>query len=157
MEKTSSPSWATISILRQLFASHVPDTLVTDNGPCFANKEFETFMMANGIKHMRTAHYQQVSNGLVERAVQTIENGLRKFTSGPLELRLARLLLQYRITPHATAGVFPSELLMGWQIQSQLDLVHPGIMEHVSKCQNEQAKGKGSQIGTFSVGEKHLV
>ena len=36
---TSSTSWATISILRQLFASHgVPDTLVTDDGPCFTSK-----------------------------------------------------------------------------------------------------------------------
>ena len=49
---TSSTSWATISILRQFFGSHsVPDTLVTENSPCFASKEFETFMMANGIKH----------------------------------------------------------------------------------------------------------
>ena len=80
--KISATSWATISILRQFFGSHsVPDTLVTENSPCFASKEFETSMMANDIKHMRTAPYHPASNGLSRRAVQTIKNGVRKLTS----------------------------------------------------------------------------
>ena len=106
---------------------------------------------------MRTAPYHLASNGLAKRAVQTLKNGLRKLTSGPLELRVAQFFLQYRITRHATTGVSSSELLIGRRIQSRLDLVHPGIMEHVSKYQNQQANSKGSRIGTFSVGEKVFV
>ena len=43
---------STIEILRKLFSSYgLPETLVSDNGPGFASKEFEEFAKANGIRH----------------------------------------------------------------------------------------------------------
>ena len=48
------------------------DTLVSDNGSCFTSKEFELFYKSSGIVHLKSATYFRVTNGLAERAVQSI-------------------------------------------------------------------------------------
>ena len=63
----------------------LPETIVTDNGPCFVSAEFETFLVRNGIKHLTSAPYHPSSNGLAERAVQLVKRGLKKTTSGSMK------------------------------------------------------------------------
>ena len=81
-------------------------------------------MRRNGIKHLTTAPYHPSSNGLAERAVQTVIEGLKRRT-GPLETRLPRFLLKYHVTRQATKGIVPTELLMGRRIHTHLDLLYP--------------------------------
>ena len=156
---SSTTSSATVGVLWRLFSTHgTPDTLVSDNAACFASTEFETFVRKNGIQHVRSAPYHPASNGLGKRAVQVVKSGLKKSkTAGSLECRLARLLFRYRITPHATTGVSPSELLMGRRIQSSLDLLHPGVVERVEREQLRQVESKGGQHRTFSIGQAVYV
>ena len=60
-------SHSTAEALRMLFATHgIPETLVSDNGPCFASAEVAAFLKENGIEHVRAAPYHPTSNGLVE-------------------------------------------------------------------------------------------
>ena len=106
----SATSQTTINQLRTLFTTHgLPEVLVSDNGTSFTSAEFIEFMKRNSIRHVRTSPYHPSPNGLVERAVKTVKEGLKK--SGYFECQLARLLFQYRITPHSTTGVAPAELL----------------------------------------------
>ena len=73
----------TIEQLRIIFAMHgLPRKVVTDNGPTFTSEQFRNFMSLNGIAHMTTAPYHPSSNGLAERAVQTVKQGLKR-TAGP--------------------------------------------------------------------------
>ena len=58
--------------------------MVTDNAPYFVSEEIELFFKQNGIHHPTSLPYHPASNGLVERAVQTIKKGLRKVTEGTL-------------------------------------------------------------------------
>ena len=44
---------------------------MTDNGPQFVSDDFERFLKANGIRHIRTASYHPASNGQAERFVQS--------------------------------------------------------------------------------------
>ena len=70
----SITSAKTIEKLRIIFSTHgLPRKVVTDNGPSFISQEFKEFIEANGIKHVTTAPYHPSSNGLVERAVQTVK------------------------------------------------------------------------------------
>lgn len=78
----------------------------------FTSSEFRQFLQQNGIEHVRSTPYHSSSNGLAERAIQTVEEGVRKMT-GPLEVRLARFLFKNRATPQATTGISPAELPMG--------------------------------------------
>lgn len=47
---------------------------------------------------MTSAPYHPASNGLAERAVQIIKQGLKKETKGDIHTRLAKVLFSYRIT-----------------------------------------------------------
>ena len=81
----TSTSMVTIEKLRQSFAIHgLPETLVSDNGTCFTSLEFEVFMKKNGIWHIRSAPFHPAANGLAERAVQTLKQGLKKTLGGTL-------------------------------------------------------------------------
>jgi len=106
----SSPSAEqAIRVLRHVFSTHgLPEVLVSDNGSAFTSAQFQTFVKLNGFRHVKSAPYHPASNGLAERAVQTVKEALKK-TTGDLETRLARFLFQYRLTPHSTTGQLPAE------------------------------------------------
>eukprot|EP00731_Ephydatia_muelleri_P001907 Em0001g1907a len=156
----SISSSAIIEKLRSIFAIHgLPDKLVTDNGPAFISSEFKTFMDYNGIVHIRSAPYHPSTNGLAERAVQTLKDGLRCIKDGTIETRLARFLSKYRLTPHSTTGLSPSEMLLGRCPRSRLDLMNPDLTQKVlsnqlqQKCTHDNSK----QARSFKVGEEVYV
>ena len=119
--------------LRTLFVTHgLPEVLVSDNSTPFTSGEFAEFVRRNGIRHVRTAPYHPSSNGLAERAVKMVKEGLRKTAKvWSLECQLAGLLFQYRITLHSTTGVAPAELLFNRQIRSHISQVQPDLSSHV--------------------------
>ena len=153
----SATSSTVIEISRGLFAQFgLPEVLVTDNGPCFVSEEFETFLAKNGIKHITSAPFHPATNGLAERAVQTVKRGLKKETNGSMKSRLAKVLMAYRIAPQSTTGVSPSQLLFGRRIRSRLDLLLPTVRERVEKRQGQQkmAHDNARARRTFEKGEK---
>ena len=119
----------TIEHLRTLFATHgIPEVLVSDNGTQFTSAEFEELMRKNGIRHVRVSPYHPSSNGMAERAVKTLKEGLKKCgNTESLQCRISHILFHYRITPHSTTGVPPAELLFGRRIRSHLDQVKPDL------------------------------
>ena len=120
-----------------MFSTHgLPRVVVSDNGSVFTSSEFQQFMAKKGIHHIRTAPYHPASNGLAERAVQTVKEGLRELFSGCLETNLSPFLFQYRLTPHTTTGQSPAQLLLGRRPRSHLDLLHPDLtfcVEHKAR------------------------
>ena len=46
-----------------------PDTLVTDNGPCYTSKEFQMLMQSMSINQITNSPHYPQSNGLVEKFV----------------------------------------------------------------------------------------
>ena len=58
-----------VRVLKDIFArSGLPEEIVSDNGPQFVSKEFETFLNKNGIRHVRSSPYHPQSNGKIERS-----------------------------------------------------------------------------------------
>ena len=111
-----------------IFATHeLPRKLVTGNGPSFTSEEFRSFLSGNGITQITTAPYHPSSNGLAERAVQTVKQGLKCTPGGSLQERLSKFLLTYRITPQSTTGVPPATLLMGCRLRTRLDQLFPDL------------------------------
>ena len=103
------------------------------------SEEFQSFIKRNGIRHRTTAPYHPATNGLAERAVQVIKNGLKRYQQGDFELRLTRTLFKYRNTPHSTTGVTPSELLMGRKPRTLTDLLIPSLSKRVQEKQLKQS------------------
>ena len=133
----STTSNATIEKLREIFATHgLPATLVSDNGSNFTSSEFEEFMKRNGIKHIKVAPYHPASNGLAERAVRLLKEGVEKMGEGSIQNKISRFLLRYRTTPHSTTGVPPAELLMKRKLHTQLDRIFPSVADRVRSKQS---------------------
>ena len=103
-------------------------------------------MKKNGIRHKTSALYHPATNGLAERAVQVVKNGLRKNREGDFDLRLTRALYLYRFTPHATTGASPSELFLGRKLKTHMDLIHPDLSEKVLEKQKDQRVGHNRKV-----------
>ena len=88
----------------------------------------------NGIRHIKVSPHHPASNGLAERAVQTVKSGISKMEGGNLQSKVTRFLARYRITPQTTTGISPSQLLMKRRIRSRLDLLNPILSKKVFGC-----------------------
>lgn len=131
----------TIDKLRAVFATHgLPETIVSDNGSVFKCAEFEQFTRGNGIRHVFTAPYHPASNGLAERAVQSFKQAMKCMDGMDINTKLSQFLFKYRLTPHTSTGQSPSQLLMGRQLRSRLDLVNPDLEARVKRAQIRQAE-----------------
>lgn len=136
----SATTLATIAKLRTTFATFgLPETVVSDNGSVFRSAEFVAFLASNGIQHVTTAPYHPASNGLAERAVQTIKNMLQKQPNAPLRVQLDRALFAYRNLINETTGKTPAELMFGRRLRTRLDSLLQGPHQRVVEKQ-EQAK-----------------
>ena len=127
--------------MRKIFAANgLPQQVMSDNGPQFASSEFAMFMKMNGIKHIRCAPYHPSSNGAAERFVQTFKKAMKAGEGGtvPLSQRLSSFLLTYRTMPHATTNEMPSQLFMGRNIRTILDLLKPSCHKRISDKQAQQ-------------------
>jgi len=111
----AATSYSTFEHLQTFFATYgIPEVVVSENSSPFTSAEFSHFMTRNGIRHVKISPYHPSSNRMAERAVKTFKKGLKKCgNSESIECCLARMLFQYRITPHSTTGVSPAELLFG--------------------------------------------
>ena len=140
---TAATSQATVKKMREVFVTHgLPDEIVTDNGTHFTGTEFQRFMTQNGIRHIKVTPYHPSSNGFAERAVQVFKDAMKKSAATPadVETKLTQFLFWYRITPHATTGIAPAELLMHRRPKSHLDLLHPSVASRVSDRQECQKR-----------------
>ena len=92
---TSTTATKMIQILRTFARYGIPDSIVSDNGSQFISSEFQQFCKMNGIRHILVAAYHPKSNGLAERAVKIVKDGLKKMSEGTMEDRIARFLIMY--------------------------------------------------------------
>ena len=138
---------STVHRLRRMFAMHgLPKVMVTDNGPAFVGDAFEKFCLRNRIRHVPTAPYHPASNGQVERVVRTFKETMKKLRAGDIETKVNRLLFKYRMTPHTTTGVSPSQLMLKREIRTPFHLMQPG-------SQSTPKADVTSKVRKFKVGD----
>jgi len=93
-----------------------PAEIITDNGPAFKG-EFRDFCRRRLINQRFITEDVPRSNGLAERAVQTVKNALRKFAAEKHNALdwdtygLAAILTGYRMTPHAATRHSPARVV----------------------------------------------
>jgi RNase H-like domain found in reverse transcriptase/Reverse transcriptase (RNA-dependent DNA polymerase)/Integrase zinc binding domain/Integrase core domain len=133
-----STSGRVIKYIRECISRFgIPDTIVSDNGPQFISAEFAAFCKSNGIRHSKSSAYHPRSNGEAERFVRSFKNAL-KDTKHDTDLTLSNFLLTYRITPHSTTGVSPTELLLKKKPKTVLDLMRPDVATTTRSNQEKQ-------------------
>ena len=162
VEMSQTSTSRTITVLRQLFATHgIPEQIVTDNGSQFTSEDFTKFVKSNGIRHSLSSPYHPASNGEAERFVRTFKEAMKTSNNNGLTLahRINNFLLTYRTTPHTTTGTPPSELLMGRTLRTRWDIMKPDVGQRVCWCQAKQKEGKdnNSKLRHFMMGQSVMV
>ena len=118
----SETSNAIIPQLKSIFSEHgIPRELYTDNGPCYASKEFQSFAAKWGFRHLTSSPHFPQSNGFIERLVGTVKSVLKKCQATRHDPQLAFLFL--RSTPVDNHLPSPAEILYERPIRSTLPFV----------------------------------
>lgn len=124
----SATSALVIDFLEGIFAREgYPERLHTDNGSQFCSTEFQHFLRAGGVRHLRSSPYSPQSCGMVERLNRTVKDAV--MTSRALGQSVATyvrsFLMNYRATPHPGTGQSPFQLLRGHEMRTPLDILSP--------------------------------
>uniref|UniRef100_A0A8C9TGR2 Gypsy retrotransposon integrase-like protein 1 n=1 Tax=Scleropages formosus TaxID=113540 RepID=A0A8C9TGR2_SCLFO len=156
----STTSAKTIEVLRHLFAAYgLPQEVVTDNGPQFTSREFEQFLLLNGVKHTESPAYHPASNGLAERLVQNLKRTLAKNRAvggKTLQHCVANFLYNYRNMPHSTTHKTPGELFLKRSVRTRLSLIRPRFSQALN-CASPAKTEEPCRVRTFTVGQHVLV
>lgn len=117
VNKMSSKTASSVcSTLRNIFTTHgIPMEIVSDNGPPFTSEEVINFAKKYDIQLTTSSPYYPRSNGMVERAVQTVKGLMTKSIRDAEDPFLA--VLTYNTTPKQDFPA-PCELLMGRKLRT---------------------------------------
>ena len=81
-----------INHCKSQFSRHgIPDVLISDNGPQFSSHEFQQFVKHYQIDHHTSSVYHPQSNGMAEKAVQTVKRLIKKATHDGNDPSIARV------------------------------------------------------------------
>ena len=106
---------------KQVFATHgIPVTLISDNGPNYAAKEFANFACAWDFQHVTSSPHHSKSNGRAEAAVKTVKNIMKKSQDG----EIWKSILEWRNTITPGTNSSPVQRLMSRRTRSFLPC-HP--------------------------------
>ena len=136
-----------INHCKSQFSRHgIPDTLISDNGPQFSSHEFQQFVERYQIDHHTSSPYHPQSNGMAEKAVQTVKRLMTKARHDGNDPYLA--LLEYRNTPWSDTLGSPAQRLMGRRTKTLLPvssaLLKPETIEP-NTVQEELQKQRSKQ------------
>ena len=105
----------------------VPHTLVSDNTKEFINDKVVTWLQAQDCTKLESPIYNPRSNGLAERAVQTVKKAMRAWNSSlrvSFHAFLQRVLFTHRNTS-SVRGKTPSEVLLGRKMRLPAVINYP--------------------------------
>ena len=109
---TSTTAKKVITQCKSQFSRHgIPDVLITDNTPQFSSYEFQCFTKQYQFQHRTSNPYHPQSNGMAEKAVQTVRRLMKKAVHDRKDLHLT--LLAYQNTPWSDKISSRSQRLMG--------------------------------------------
>ena len=136
------PTEKVIHCLSAIFGRFgVPHTLASDNAKEFINNKAVTWLQARGCTKLESPIYNPRSNGLAERAAQTVKKAMRAWISSlcvSFHAFLQRVLFTHRNTS-SVRGKTPSEVLLGRKMRLPAVINYP-IGERVVFCAGPHAE-----------------
>ncbi|CAK9296026.1 unnamed protein product [Gordionus sp. m RMFG-2023] len=131
-----------IKALRKWFARfETPRQIVSDNGPQFISGEFRKFCFEKNIKLIHTTPYHLKTNGLAERTIRTLTSryfATRKDIREPKEA-VGEVLIAYRMDEHQSTGRSPAKLLLGRNLKTGLNWLHPNVRDEMERSNIRQS------------------
>ena len=105
-----------------------PDTLLTDNGPCYASHEFKQLMADMSVNHITSSSHYPQSNGLAEKYVQIVKNLFTKAHEEGTDYQKG--LMIYQNTPLDDSLLSPMQILQGRAARSDLPMSYAAKVKY---------------------------
>ena len=106
---------------KQIFAKYEwPDTIVSDNGPCYATQIFKGLMKEYQVNHITSLPHYPQSNGLAEKYVQILKNLFHKMKEEGQDLH--KCLMVYRNTSLSNQLQSPMQILSSKPTKTSLPM-----------------------------------
>ena len=97
-----------------------PDTLVSNNGPCYAAETLADLMKEYAVNHITSSPHYPQSNGLAEKFVQIVKNLFNKARDEGTDIH--KSLMIYCNTPLTITSQSPMQMLHQRSARSQLPM-----------------------------------
>ena len=149
--------------------------MLTDQGTHFLGKSFQSFLEANGVKHLKTSPQHPQCDGMAERHIRTIKELIRAsllsrsdFSTVGWEVKLNEIVAKLNSTIHPATGISPFAIARGRHPKNfgldWLSTIGPVRQQNISwrkiVTRNEDTLSKGRErlsnqvLREFSAGEK---
>ena len=113
-----------IAQLKQIYTRNgFPTTLLSDNGRQLCSKQFEEFLVANGIEHVTMTPYHPQGNGIVERFHGTL-NSKDSGKEGKLARGGTYSTVFHQVHTLCVCGFLPFLFKHGWEPITPLQLLY---------------------------------
>ena len=125
-----------------------PVKCVSDNGPPYNSYAFSEFCKSKGIELMHSPPYYPASNGIVERAVQTTKNVLKKFVIDSkndnynLNKLIEKFLGNYNNLPCTEQNIIPSHKFFSFKPRTLIDNISIKNKQVIDMKLNKKFEGK---------------
>ena len=111
-----------------------PETMVSDNGPCYTSDSFTTLMKEYNVNHVTSSPHYPQSNGLAEKYVQIVKNLFYK--SKEEGKVLFKCLMVYHNTPLSNSLSSPMQILTSRSARSSLPMSHAARKQRGLDCED---------------------
>ena len=134
-----------------------PDTLISDNGPCYTAEVFTNLMQEYNVNHITSSPHDPQLNGLVEKFVQTVKNLFYKAKDEGRDL--FKSLMTYCNTPLTSNLQSPMQILQSRTARSQLSMSNAPRKQLGLQKDQLRARSKNEHLPSHDlcVGQKAIV
>ena len=144
---TSTMAQQVASHMKLIFSEYGwPETIVSDNGPCYSPETFTKLMTHYSVNHITSfPHYPQ-SKSLAEKYVQIVKNLFYKATEEGTDLY--KSLMIYRNTPLAHKLQSPMQILLSQTARTQLPMFSAATIQQGLGSEQLRVNNKNEHLPT---------
>ena len=141
---------------KQIFSEYGwPETLISDNGPCYASETFKKLMTEHSVNHITSSPHYSQSNGLAEKYVQIVKNLFHKAKEEGQDLH--KCLMVYRNTPLSSTLQSPMQMLSNRITRSNLPLLTAAKLQMGLCINHPTAEQKNHHLPTHDLCVNQMV
>ena len=130
-----------------------PDTLISNNGPCYIAETFTNLMKEYAVNHITSSPHYPQSNGLADKFVQIVKNLFQKAKDEGTDIH--KCLMIYSNTPLASTSKSPMQMLQQRSARSQLPMSN-AARRQLGSAVEQPSSNKNQHLPThnFHIGQE---
>ena len=128
-----------------------PDTVVSDNGPCYTAELFTNLMSKYAVNHITSSPHYPQSNGLAEKFVQIVKNLFHKAEEEGADIN--KYLMIYHNTPLASTSKSPVQMLQQRSARLRLPMSNAARRKFGIAAEQQPRKNQHLPAHDYHIGQ----